>query len=155
MGLKDFISSLFGRGGGDKAGGAGPTGLSPTAMAGLSRTHAVTPPPRPRDHEPVIRLTPRAAAEVKKIRAEQRMQGPQTYLRVGVDFQPGGGFLYKLDISEDAGEADDFVFSSEGLRVRVDARSAPYLVGTTIDFKIDGAGKGFVFRNPNAQKVDD
>ncbi|TDC94881.1 iron-sulfur cluster assembly accessory protein [Actinomadura sp. 7K507] len=70
-------------------------------------------------------------------------------LRVAV--QPGGcsGLVYQLFFDErqqDGDQIQDF----NGLAVRVDRMSAPYLTGATIDFVDSIEKQGFTIDNPNA-----
>ncbi len=80
-----------------------------------------------------------------------------THLRVGVKGGGCSGFSYILDLTETKKEGDeqwDFTFEIEGnnldLRVICDPKSYLYLNGTTVDFKDEVMGRGFVFDNPNA-----
>jgi iron-sulfur cluster assembly accessory protein len=77
-------------------------------------------------------------------------EGKQYALRVAV--QPGGcaGLRYALYF-DDRKMDDDHVVSVEGLEIRVDKMSAPYLSGATIDY-VDGLQQsGFTIDNPNAK----
>ena len=96
-----------------------------------------------------LSLTPPAAAEIQKFMAEEKVPAESAGLRVAV--MPGGcsGFKYSLNV-EDRPEADDVVIESEGVRLFVDGFSAPYLNGTTIDYKSNFQESGFAFVNPNA-----
>ena len=80
-----------------------------------------------------------------------------THLRGGVKGGGCSGFSYILDLTETKKEGDeqwDFTFEIEGnnldLRVICDPKSYLYLNGTTVDFKDEVMGRGFVFDNPNA-----
>ena len=88
--------------------------------------------------------------QVKKFMIAENVPEDTAGLRVAV--LPGGcsGFKYGLNIEEQPLE-DDLVFTSPGgLRVFVDAFSAQYLNGTTIDYVTSMQGSGFTFGNPNA-----
>ena len=108
------------------------------------------------DTKPVVTLTEKAASEVKTIVKAQDIKA-SFWLRVGVEqASDGKGFSYLLDIIEDAPDPKtDLQSTSHGVRLVVDAKSAVYLQGTTVDFRNDESGKGFVFKNPNAKKVGD
>jgi iron-sulfur cluster assembly protein len=76
---------------------------------------------------------------------------------VGVKGGGCSGFSYLLDLTEKQRETDevwDFSFELESeqvtIRVVCDPKSYLYLNGTTIDFKDEMMGRGFVFNNPNA-----
>lgn len=96
-----------------------------------------------------LTLTDRAADEVRKFMAEEKVAPEMAGLRVGV--LPGGcsGFKYSLNI-EDKPMDDDVVIETGGVRCFVDGFSAQYLNGVTIDFKSNFQESGFAFENPNA-----
>ena len=88
-------------------------------------------------HKPesiTLSLSERAAAEVRKFMAEEKVDPGTAGLRVGV--QPGGcsGFKYTLNIEEKP-ESDDIVIESSGVRLFVDSFSGQYLNGVNIDYK--------------------
>ena len=94
-------------------------------------------------------LTERAAEEVRKFIAEEKVPLETAGLRVGV--MPGGcsGFKYSLNI-EDKPANDDIVIESNGVRLFVDEWSGQYLNGITVDYESDFQESGFAFDNPNA-----
>jgi iron-sulfur cluster assembly protein len=104
----------------------------------------------------MITLTEGAAREVKQIVDQQmtaaRERGEDLatlYLRVGVKGGGCSGFSYTLDLTESMNENDEH-WSQHGVDVICDSRSLMYLGGTTIDFRDEIMGRGFVFNNPNA-----
>jgi len=96
-----------------------------------------------------LSISERAAVEVQKFMAEEKVDPATAGLRVGV--QPGGcsGFKYSLSIEEKP-EADDVVIESSGVRLFVDSFSGQYLNGVNIDYKSNFQESGFAFENPNA-----
>ena len=96
-----------------------------------------------------LTLTDRAAEEVRKFMAEEKVPAETAGLRIGV--MPGGcsGFKYSLNIEERAAD-DDLTLESAGVRLFVDAFSAQYLNGVTIDYVVTMQSSGFTFENPNA-----
>ena len=94
-----------------------------------------------------IILSDAAAAKVKALLDQEGRD--DLALRVAV--QPGGcsGLIYQLFFDEremDGDQVQDF----DGLSVRVDRMSAPYLTGATIDFVDTIEKQGFTIDNPNA-----
>jgi iron-sulfur cluster assembly protein len=94
-------------------------------------------------------LSETAAREIKTIIQQQELDAEKVRLRVGVK---GGGcscFSYVLDLTESQKESDE-LFEQHGVKIICDPKSLLYLSGTTIDFKDEIMGRGFVFQNPNA-----
>jgi len=97
-----------------------------------------------------IMLTEKAAQAVKAVlEAEKRPEN--TYLRVGVKGGGCSGFTYWLDLTETKGEHDE-ESEQHGIKVLCDQKSCLYLNGTTVDFRDEIMGRGFVFDNPNATR---
>ncbi len=104
----------------------------------------------------MITITETAAKEINRIIEEQgekvRQKGEdpaKMYLRVGVKGGGCSGFSYTLDLTETVGEQDE-TFTQHGIELACDPKSLLYLEGTTVDFKDEIMGRGFVFQNPNA-----
>lgn len=101
-----------------------------------------------RPTETLLTLTPLAAAKVKELMAEEP-DADSLVLRVAIQGGGCSGFQYGLGF--DNGPADgDQELEFEGVRVVVDAYSAPYLKGATVDFLTGLAESGFKIENPNA-----
>jgi iron-sulfur cluster assembly accessory protein len=96
-----------------------------------------------------VNLTDRAGEQVKQFMAAEKVSPDTAGLRIAV--LPGGcsGFKYGLNIEEKPFD-DDLVVEMAGVRVFVDAFSAQYLNGTTIDYVSSMQGAGFTFSNPNS-----
>jgi iron-sulfur cluster assembly protein len=94
-------------------------------------------------------LTETAAKEIRKIIEDQELDVEKVRLRVGVKGGGCSGFSYVLDLTETEKETDE-VFEHSGIRIVCDPKSLLYLNGTTVDFKDEIMGRGFVFQNPNA-----
>ncbi|MEM6749817.1 MAG: iron-sulfur cluster assembly accessory protein [Planctomycetota bacterium] len=117
-----------------------------------------------------ITVTDTAAREIQHIIDQQELDAQAVRLRVGVKGGGCSGFSYLLDLTEtqrDSDEVFELTFDAapgedeaEGgaavaaepfvLKVICDPKSYLYLNGTTIDFKDEIMGRGFVFNNPNA-----
>ena len=97
-----------------------------------------------------IMLSEAAAKEIKEIIKQQSLPEDNTRLRVGVKGGGCSGFSYLLDLTEEPkGEADEEL-ESHGVKILCDMKSYLYLNGTTVDFRDEVMGRGFVFSNPNA-----
>ncbi len=99
-----------------------------------------------------IELTENAAGEIRTIIGKQELDLEKVRLRVGVKGGGCSGFNYLLDLTEqDEDNGEQFEsFEKHGIQIICDPKSYLYLNGTTIDFKDEVMGRGFVFTNPNA-----
>lgn len=100
----------------------------------------------------LIAVTDAAALRLKGVAEREGVDFGTTYLRVAV--VPGGcsGMTYDLGWDTVRQDTDDLV-ESHGLRILLDARSAAYVEGTTLDFSDGLDGRGFHFANPNAVRT--
>ncbi len=103
-----------------------------------------------------VGISSTAASKVAELLEREVSSAPEEHsgksyaLRVAV--QPGGcaGLRYALYFDDEKRDGDE-VMISEGVEVRVDKMSAPYLRGATIDY-VDGLQQsGFTIDNPNAK----
>ena len=98
-------------------------------------------------NEAMIDLTDKGAEKVREFLAAQGQADAAAGLRVGVRGGGCSGFQYMLAF--DAERDGDTVIESQGIRLLVDAASAPYVRGATVDY-VDGLqGAGFKVDNPN------
>ena len=102
----------------------------------------------------MLSITPKAREMLDSF-AEQSEQ-EQLSLRVEIVGRGLKGFQYDLQFVGAAGGAqDDYINEVDGITVRIAARSAQYLDGSTLDFKETLMGGGFSFDNPNPLWVDE
>lgn len=116
--------------------------MEPTAQAATP-----SPEPRPSPEVPVA-ITEKAVRMVMLTREEEGLD-PGAGLRIAVRGGGCSGFEYALDFDTEERESDH-VYQQGELKVLVDALSARYLKGTTIDYVMGAQGAGFKFQNPNA-----
>jgi len=116
----------------------------------MENTQSIQPtaPVAPQADTPVI-LTAKAA-EMVKITREQEGIDASHGLRIAVRGGGCSGFEYALDYENEARE-NDWIYEQNGLTIYVDAVSARYLEGTTVDYVMGMAGAGFKFLNPQAK----
>ncbi|MGE3108145.1 MAG: iron-sulfur cluster insertion protein ErpA [Phycisphaerales bacterium] len=96
-----------------------------------------------------ILLSETAAREIKTIIEREELDIAKIRLRVGVKGGGCSGFSYLLDLTETQKDHDE-AFVQHGITIVCDPKSLLYLNGTTIDFRDELSGRGFVFQNPNA-----
>lgn len=96
-----------------------------------------------------VTLTPKAV-DMVKITRDQEGIDPSHGLRIAVRGGGCSGFEYALDFENEARD-NDWIYEQSGLTIYVDAVSARYLEGTSIDYVLGMAGAGFKFNNPQAR----
>ncbi|MDY6957231.1 MAG: iron-sulfur cluster assembly protein IscA [Pseudomonadota bacterium] len=96
-----------------------------------------------------VTLTERAAARMQRSLAGR---GKGLGIRLGVKTSGCSGMSYVMEFVDEV-EAGDACFESQGMTVVIDARSMPYLMGTTLDFVREGLNEGFKFENPNVKSA--
>ena len=94
-----------------------------------------------------VDITPAAAAKASELLAKSEY--PTGALRVRVVNGGCSGMRYELLFDGDIGK-QDHLSEIHGLRVVVDADSAPYLEGTVVDYSDALNDAGFKVNNPKA-----
>lgn len=96
----------------------------------------------------MITLTARAAEKVRALMS-QPDQAEARGLRVKVVGGGCSGLTYNIALEREPDEHDN-VFTSEGVTIYLDPKSALFVNGTEIDYHESMMGSGFAFNNPNA-----
>jgi len=109
-----------------------------------------TPTTTPETRKYPVMLTDNAVTKVKEIMGQQ--SPAPAGLRVGVVGGGCSGFSYSMSFENTAGMMDK-TFEVNGVKVFVDATSAMYLNGCTIDYVETLEGAGFKFDNPNVKST--
>ncbi|MBW3583883.1 MAG: iron-sulfur cluster assembly accessory protein [Euryarchaeota archaeon] len=97
-----------------------------------------------------IEVTDKAVEELKKALDGRDLSS----VGLKVTVHPGGcsGFQYGLGF-EEAPEGSDVEIQTKGVRLFLDANTAPLLDGITIDYIDSLMGGGFKIENPNASST--
>lgn len=98
----------------------------------------------------MINVTDSAKQQALKLMQEEGKEG--YFIRVGVQGGGCSGLMYQLEMDNEDKEGDK-AFEDNGIRIVVDKKSYLYLIGTTLDFSGGLNGKGFMFKNPNADRT--
>jgi iron-sulfur cluster insertion protein len=93
-------------------------------------------------------ITEKAGAKIKNLLAEENKA--DYGLRVYVAGGGCQGFQYGMTFEERA-NPDDTVVEAHGVKVFVDAQSAPMLQGAEVDYVDSLQGSGFAIKNPQAK----
>ncbi len=92
------------------------------------------------------------ASAIKHLRdlLQSKNAGPETGLRLQVEKGGCAGMQYAMKLDQ-AGAGDEVV-SNDGIAVIIDAESASYLQGCTLDYVDSLNDTGFKIENPNAAR---
>jgi iron-sulfur cluster assembly accessory protein len=90
---------------------------------------------------------------VRQLRAllESRAAAEQKGLRVGIAKGGCSGLQYEMSLG--APQPGDEIVERDGVEFFVDAESADYLRGSTLDYRDGLTGAGFHIENPNAART--
>jgi iron-sulfur cluster assembly protein len=95
----------------------------------------------------MVTVTEKAASKIRELMAEEP-EGDVSVLRVAVQGGGCSGFQYALGFDRGPQDGDNEI-EMHGVRVVIDPYSAPYLLGSEIDFVDALMGAGFAINNPN------
>lgn len=115
------------------------TGVAPEVVTGMASAP-----------NKVVNLTSSAIAKVKEIMSTQ--DPIPAGLRIGVVGGGCSGFQYSMSFENQSGMMDK-VIRVEDLKVFVDATSAMYLNGCTVDYVETLEAAGFKFENPQVKST--
>jgi iron-sulfur cluster assembly protein len=92
----------------------------------------------------MITLTEKAAQKITERLRERGGMG----IRIGVQTTGCSGYAYVLEWA-DRIEPEDVVFRDKDIELIVEKKWTTMLIGTTLDYKVEGLNEGFEFINPN------
>jgi iron-sulfur cluster assembly protein len=105
-----------------------------------------TTPSKPRRAlPPLMQLTDAAAQRLATLYAGAEAG---KLLRIAVSTKGCSGMSYEMSWVESPTPQDEIV-TSHNLTLLVDRKASLFLIGTTMDYKIDKLTAGFTFENPN------
>ena len=100
----------------------------------------------------MVKVSISAKEKVSELMNEGGFDPNKDFVRVGVKSGGCSGLSYDLKFDKEK-DSEDKLFEDNMVRILVDKKSLLYLVGTTLDYSGGLNGKGFVFKNPNANRT--
>lgn len=100
----------------------------------------------------MIKVSEKASKHVALLMEDEGFDPKTDFVRVGVKSGGCSGLEYVLNFDKNTTDSDK-IFEDNSVRIIVDKKSFLYLAGTVLEFEGGLNGKGFVFRNPNAQRT--
>lgn len=92
------------------------------------------------------------SAKVKLLDLLAKEEGQMKFVRVGVNSGGCSGLTYTLGFDKIKNENDELIKNND-IALLVNKKSLLYLAGTILEFSDGLNGKGFVFKNPNANRT--
>ena len=95
----------------------------------------------------IISVSNEAAEQIKKILSNgpDNVQG----IIVGVDKTGCSGYAYKIDYATPNNSKNFELVESKGVKIYVEPKATMFLIGSTMDYKVDKLSSRFFFNNPN------
>lgn len=103
------------------------------------------PAPAPRALPPLMQMTERAAARLRKL-YEGANKGQ--LLRIGVNTRGCSGMSYDMSFVDTVSPSDERV-TDHGVDVLIERKATLFLIGTVMDYEVKDLESGFTFTNPN------
>ena len=100
----------------------------------------------------MITLTENAVKKALEFFKESDLDVTTNFIRVGVKGGGCSGLMYLLEFDSELKPGDQ-EFEDKGVKIVCDKKSLLYLLGTELDHSDGLNGKGFEFKNPNAERV--
>lgn len=100
----------------------------------------------PRQAPKIMTLTDAAADRVKELMAKS--DKPVVGLRIGVKTRGCSGLSYVVEYAEEKRPFEDSI-EDKGVTLLIDPAAFLYLLGSTMDYRVDKFAASFVFENPN------
>ena len=101
-----------------------------------------------------VTVTPRAVEQLTGLMRDMGRCEQKSVLRLFVQGGGCSGFIYGMQLEDEAME-DDWIFESNGVKIVIDPISRRYLTGVEIDFteNPNDQGGGFSIKNPTAKST--
>ena len=100
----------------------------------------------------MLKVSISAKKKVSELMNQEGFDPSRDFVRVGVKSGGCSGLSYELKFDKEK-DSQDKLFEDNMVRILVDKKSLLYLVGTTLDYSGGLNGKGFVYKNPNANRT--
>lgn len=99
----------------------------------------------------ILSVTSNAVLQIKKIlsNADKNVDS----VIVGIDKSGCSGYSYKLDLVNSSDVKNFEFINKDGAKIYIDPKATMFLLGSTMDYKVDKLSSRFVFDNPNEKST--
>ncbi len=95
----------------------------------------------------ILSISENAINQIKKILSEAP-SGADSIV-VGIDKSGCSGYSYKLDFAKSSEIVNHDLINQNGVKVFIEPKATMFLIGSTMDYKVDKLSSRFFFNNPN------
>ena len=99
----------------------------------------------------LLSITTNATDQIKKIMSNAP-DGVDSVV-IGIDKSGCSGYSYKLDFGNSSDLKNFEIIIQDGAKILIDPKATMFLLGSTMDYRIDKLASRFVFDNPNEKST--
>lgn len=95
----------------------------------------------------IISITDTACNQIKKIMSKAPKDSDS--IVVGVESSGCSGYSYKIDFANSSDLKNYEMVDKDGIKILIDPKATMFVLGATMDYRVDKLSSRFVFDNPN------
>ena len=95
----------------------------------------------------LISITDTACNQIKKIMSNAPKNVDS--IVVGVESSGCSGYSYKIDFANSSDLKNYETIDRDGIKILIDPKATMFVLGSTMDYRVDKLSSRFVFDNPN------
>ena len=95
----------------------------------------------------LISITDTACNQIKKIMSNAPKDVDS--IVVGVESSGCNGYSYKIDFANSSDLKNYEIIDRDGIKILIDPKATMFVLGSTMDYRVDKLSSRFVFDNPN------
>ncbi len=95
----------------------------------------------------LISITDTACNQIKKIMSNAPKDVDS--IVVGVESSGCSGYSYKIDFANSSDLKNYETIDRDGIKILIDPKATMFVLGSTMDYRVDKLSSRFVFDNPN------
>ena len=99
----------------------------------------------------ILSITDSASNQIKKIMTNAPKDADS--IVVGIESSGCNGYSYKIDFANSSDLKNFEKVGNDDVKVLIDPKATMFLIGSTMDYKIDKLSSRFVFENPNEKST--
>lgn len=99
----------------------------------------------------ILSVTDSASNQIKKIMTNAPKDADS--IVVGIESSGCSGYSYKIDFANSSDLKNFETIDKDGIKILIDPKATMFILGSTIDYRVDKLSSRFVFENPNEKGI--